>query len=80
LILGITTIVHGNSKGDVLKMVAGLIVIAVLLWVRYFDNDLSFITRGIVFLIVGGMFFVINLLVKDKVEDIQRHKTLSDEK
>jgi hypothetical protein len=39
---------------------------------------LGYIAKGIVFLMVGGMFFVINLLVKDKVEDIERHKKLAE--
>lgn len=77
LFLAITTVIHGSADGKVFKMVAGLIVIAVLLAVRYFDNDLGFIAKGIIFMGVGGMFFLINLLVKDKVEDIERHKKLS---
>lgn len=78
LYIGITTMIHGSSSGNVVKVLAGLIVVAVLLGIRYFDTDLGYIAKGIVFLMVGGMFFVINLLVKDKVEDIERHKKLSE--
>lgn len=77
LFIGIVTLIHGSTDGKVVKMVGGLAVIAVLLAIRYFDNDLGFIAKGIVFLGVGGMFFLINLLVKDKVEDIERHQKLS---
>jgi hypothetical protein len=78
LYIGITTMIHGSSSGNVIKVFAGLLVVAVLLGIRYFDTDLGYIAKGIVFLIVGGMFFVINILVKDKVEDIERHKKLSE--
>ncbi|MFT6280286.1 MAG: putative membrane protein [Salibacteraceae bacterium] len=78
LYIGITTMIHGSSSGNVIKVFAGLLVVAVLLGIRYFDTDLGYIAKGIVFLIVGGMFFVINLLVKDKVEEIERHKKLSE--
>lgn len=80
LFLAITTIIHGSAEGRVFKMVAGLLVISILLAIRYFDNDLGFIAKGLIFLGVGGMFFLINLLVKDKVEDIHRHQKLSNEK
>jgi len=80
LIIAVTTIIHGSADGKVFKMAAGLIVIAALLAIRYVDTDLGFITKGIVFLGVGGVFFLINLLVKDKVDDIERHKRLSNEK
>jgi uncharacterized membrane protein len=78
LYVGITTMIHGSSSGKVVKVFAGLLVVAILLGIRYFDTDLGYIAKGIVFLMVGGMFFVINLLVKDKVEDIERHKKLAE--
>jgi uncharacterized membrane protein len=78
LYIGITTIIHGSADGKVFKMTMGLFVIASLLLMRYSDADLGYIMKGIIFLMIGGMFFVINLLVKDKVEDIDRHKKLSE--
>lgn len=77
LFLAIMSIINGSADGKIYKMAWGLLVLAVLLCIRYFDNDLGFITKGIVFTGVGGMFFLINLLVKDKVEDIERHQKLS---
>ena len=71
--------VNGSEEGKFLKMLGGLLLIAILIYIRYFDNDLSFISKGLLFIIFGGMFFLINMFVKEKVEQIERHKRRLDE-
>ena len=79
LFIGIVTMVNGSEEGKFLKMLGGLLLIAILIYIRYFDNDLSFISKGLLFIIFGGMFFLINMFVKEKVEQIERHKRRLDE-
>ncbi|MFT5778679.1 MAG: hypothetical protein ACI837_001635 [Crocinitomicaceae bacterium] len=74
LFLGFMAIFQGSSNNYVTQMAAGLILISVLLWIRYFDSDLNFIVKGLIFMGVGGAFFLINLLVREKVEEIEEVK------
>jgi len=48
----------------------GLLVIAALVICRYFDTDLSFVVKGLLFLVVGlGFFFANYRLIKSRRED-----------
>ena len=44
----------------------GLLLIATLAISRFFDSDLSFVTRGIGFIVVGAGFLVANILLFKK--------------
>lgn len=79
LILAITTMINGSENGQSYKMFAGLLLIAFLFAARYFDVEIGFITKGLLFLCVGGLFFMINMFVKEKVDDIKRQKRLRDD-
>lgn len=79
LFIGIVTMVNGSEEGRFLKMLGGLMLISILIVIRYVDTDLSFISKGLLFIIFGGMFFLINMFVKEKVEQIERHKRRLDE-
>lgn len=61
---------HSNSLG---KTNYGLAVISVLVICRFFDTDLSFITRGLIFIGLGAAFFASNTRI------IKRKKELSNE-
>jgi len=45
-----------------MRIVAGLLIAALAIC-RFFDSDLSFVTRGIGFIIVGLGFLVANVLL-----------------
>jgi uncharacterized membrane protein len=62
LILGIEFIVRGIRVESVARANFGLLIIAGLAFARFFDSDLSFVARGIGFIVVGAAFLIANLL------------------
>lgn len=66
LTIGVLTIVHGARRDHLGILNYGLIIIMALVVCKFFDEDLSFITRGILFISVGIGFFVANYLVIKK--------------
>ncbi len=72
LMLGLYTIRLGNKKQHLGILNFGLSIITVLIICRFFDTNLSFITRGILFLLVGAGFFIANYLtLKRKKQNAQ---------
>ena len=69
LTVGILTIRKGAKRDHLGILNFGLLIITALVICRFFDTDLSFITRGLLFVIVGIGFFVSNswILKKRKV-------------
>ncbi|NOU60070.1 DUF2157 domain-containing protein [Marinifilum caeruleilacunae] len=65
---GIVTIVSGNREQNLGILNSGLVIITALIICRFFDTDLSFVLRGILFLSIGFGFFIANyqLLKKRK--------------
>ncbi|MBI3136748.1 MAG: DUF2157 domain-containing protein [Bacteroidetes bacterium] len=66
---GINAMIQGNKSWNVFYMVFGLFQVCFLLWMRYFDMDLPFWLKGIFFIGVGFMFFLIHYLSKDDFEE-----------
>jgi len=62
LILGIELIVRGIRAESIARANFGLLVIAALAFARFFDSDLSFMARGVGFIVVGAAFLMANLL------------------
>jgi uncharacterized membrane protein len=60
------TIKEGAKNDQLAVMNFGLIVIAALVTCRFFDEDLSFVLRGLMFLIVGIGFFSANYWMLNK--------------
>lgn len=58
--LGILTIREGAKSSHLGILNYGLGIIATLIVCRFFDTNLSFVVRGILFLLVGTGFFVAN--------------------
>lgn len=71
LFLGISTILHGIKNNQIGTLNLGLLILAVLIACRFFDTNLSFITRGLLFVGAGLGFFILNyrMLKKRKDED-----------
>lgn len=67
--LGIVTLVSGLKIKKLGKINAGMIIIAILIILRFFDSDFSFVVRGIAFIIVGLGFLAANFAI------IKRNKT-----
>ena len=67
LFIGVSYIVRGEKKNDLILLNLGLLIISVLIIVRFFDYDISFLIRGILFILIGICFFIANyILVKRK--------------
>ena len=62
LVLGIEFIVRGIRAESIARANFGLLIIAALAFARFFDSDLSFVARGIGFIVVGAAFLIANLL------------------
>ena len=58
--IGLLTIVDGTKKDHLGILNYGLLIIMVLAVCRFFDTDLSFIIRGLLFVTVGIGFFATN--------------------
>ena len=63
LISGIILIRKGSSSNHLGLVNFGLLVVTSLIICRFFDHDLSFVSRGLMFVIVGIGFFVSNYLI-----------------
>jgi uncharacterized membrane protein len=67
LMVGVLIIKRGAKENSLLIMNYGLLMIAALIVIRFFDSDISFVIRGILFIAIGIAFFVTNLqLVKKR--------------
>jgi uncharacterized membrane protein len=62
LVLGIELLARGIRVGSITRANFGLLVIAALALARFFDSDLSFVTRGIGFIAVGAGFLIANII------------------
>lgn len=71
LTLGILAIREGAARVDFSMLNFGLLIIAGLIAARFFDTNMSFAIRGLLFIAVGAGFFVANYFVgKKKRENI----------
>jgi uncharacterized membrane protein len=70
LFLGIKEISQGNSENSIARMNFGLLIIAILVSCRFFDTHMSFIVRGILFVVVSIGFFTLNyVMLRKKRQD-----------
>jgi uncharacterized membrane protein len=58
--LAVGTIVSGAKREALGTLNLGLLMIALLVAIRYFDTNMSFVLRGLLFIAVGAGFFVAN--------------------
>lgn len=60
LVIGIVTMRNGAREDHLGLLNYGLLIISILAVCRFFDRDLSFVARGIMFVSVGIGFFLVN--------------------
>ncbi|MCR9226697.1 MAG: DUF2157 domain-containing protein [Flavobacteriaceae bacterium] len=60
LAIGILTIRDGSNRNHLGILNFGLLIVAALIVCRFFDTDLSFVIRGLLFVLVGVGFFFAN--------------------
>lgn len=68
LFFGLSAMFKGLNEKSVLPMFYGLFMICGLLWYRYVDLDISFWLKGLIFIAVGGGFFLINYIYSEELE------------
>ena len=64
--LGIDIMMRGIRSNSIARANFGLVLIAVLAMSRFFDSELSFVTRGLGFILVGAGFLVANVVLFKK--------------
>lgn len=60
LILGVTVIVRSIRQESLASLNFGLLIISILILCRFFDTEMSYLIRGLVFAFLGIGFFVTN--------------------
>lgn len=63
LILGVSTIKKGVDKANFVYLNYGLLMITALITCRFFDTKMTFVIRGLLFIMVGAGFFATNYLM-----------------
>lgn len=70
LALGVVTVKLGIEQDSLRRMNLGLAILSVTILMRFFDSDLSFVLRGLVFIIIGAGFLYLNLrMVQQRKRD-----------
>ena len=71
LAIGLLTIIDGAKQDHLGVLNFGLLIITALVVCRFFDTDLSFVIRGVLFILVGFGFFMTNywMLKKRKTDE-----------
>lgn len=63
LIMAVLTTWRGAERDNIFLLNYGLVIMTALILCRFFDTDLSFVVRGVLFVAVGLSFFVANYWV-----------------
>lgn len=70
--IAVMTTWRGAERDNILLLNYGLLIMAVLIICRFFDTDMSFVVRGVLFMAVGLSFFGANywLLKRRKLQKV----------
>ena len=68
-IWGVLMIYEGMKKLDFSMSNFGLLIVTALVICRFFDSDMSFVVRGVLFLCVGAWFFATNYFMLKKLKE-----------
>jgi len=72
LLLSVMIILRGARKGEIGTLNIGMLMVAALIIMRFFDVDFSFVARGLVFVLLGFSFLAANwVMVRRKKEVIK---------
>ncbi|WP_103072519.1 DUF2157 domain-containing protein [Aquimarina sediminis] len=74
--LGISAIKIGVDKFNFGILNYGLLIISILIICRFFDTGMSFVVRGLLFVLVGAGFFLANYVMLKKQERIKSIKKM----
>ena len=62
-VLSLSRIIAGFRSNNFAVINTGMLMLAILIIARFFDSDVSFIIKGLVFIIVGAGFLVTNAIL-----------------
>lgn len=63
LVLGLFTLVRGIRERRIGTVNAGMLTLIAQILTRFFDSSSSFVAKGLVFILLGTLFLVANLLI-----------------
>ena len=75
-ILGILAIKIGAARFNFGILNYGLLIVSILITCRFFDTDMSFVIRGLLFVIVGIGFFMANYIMLKRQQKIKHTKNI----
>lgn len=59
--IGLLTLVQGFRVRRLSTVNGGLLTVIALVLMRFFDSDVSLVVRGVVFIVLGGLFLAVNV-------------------
>ena len=62
-VLGLAGLIIGVRERRISKINGGMLILAVLIVARFFDSDIGFVAKGVVFIALGVAFLVANIFV-----------------
>ena len=68
--MAIGTIYKGSEQNHLGIVNYGLLIIAALIICRFFDTDISFVLRGVIFLLMGIGFILTNVWIIKKSKEL----------
>ena len=71
LILGVYTIREGAVANRLWQMNYGMLILSLLIICRFFDTDIPFVFRGLLFIGIGAGFFGMNFYMMRKRKAVQ---------
>ncbi len=72
IVIGLYYFWKGQKTGRLTTLNFGMVILAALIVIRFFEMDLSFISRGLCFVVIGLAFFAANyLLIKNSKKSTQ---------
>jgi len=72
--LGIFAMRTGSKTNRFSILNYGLLIIAVLIACRFFDTNITFVLRGILFVLIGAGFFAANYIMYRKQQNLKNHE------
>ncbi len=71
LFVGVTLILRGVRQGNLGVLNMGMLLVAFLIIMRFFDFNFSFIARGLVFVLLGSCFLATNWVMVRRKKEVQ---------
>ena len=71
--LGLSGVLQGFRSDSLLQLNVGMAILSLLAVVRFFDSEIDFTIRGAAFIVVGALFFAINVALQRRRRAAQCH-------